>query len=207
MRILKIFIILFSTMAFSQDAPLSDAEKTRFMREVAVKANNLESLSSDFTQTKFIQLMEDKAVSKGKLFYKAPNILKWEYAIPYDYKILFRENQLHINDNGDKSVTNLKANKLMEKLVGLISGSVNGKLVADYENFDVSFTRNGKSISALIIPKDPAIKQMFDKIIMVFNQENILNSVRLMEEGGDYTHIDFKNIKINTPLEDSVFEN
>lgn len=186
---------------------MSDAEKTRFMREVAVKANNLESLSSDFTQTKFIQLMEDKAVSKGKLFYKAPNILKWEYAIPYDYKILFRENQLHINDNGDKSVTNLKANKLMEKLVGLISGSVNGKLVADYENFDVSFTRNGKSISALIIPKDPAIKQMFDKIIMVFNQENILNSVRLMEEGGDYTHIDFKNIKINTPLEDSVFEN
>lgn len=194
-------------MAFSQDAPLTNAEQSRFMKEVAVKANSLESLSSDFTQTKFIQLMEDKAVSKGKLFYKAPNILKWEYATPYDYKIIFRENQLHINDNGDKSVTNLKANKLMEKLVGLISGSVNGKLVADYENFDVSFTRNDKTISALIIPKDPAIKQMFHKIIMVFNQENILNSVRLLEEGGDYTHIDFKNIKINTPLHDSVFEN
>lgn len=207
MRILKIFIFLFSVMAFSQDVSLSDAEQARFMKEVAIKANDLESLSSDFTQTKFIQLMEDKAVSKGKLYYKAPNVLKWEYSSPYDYKILFRENQLHINDNGDKSVTNLKANKLMEKLVSLISGSVNGKLVADYENFDVSFTRNGKSVSAHVIPKDPAIKQMFHEIIMVFNQENILNSVRLMEEGGDYTHIDFKNIKINSPLDDSVFEN
>lgn len=207
MHILKIFIFLFSVVAFSQNAPLTDAEQARFMKEVAVKASNLESLSSDFTQIKYIQLMEDKAVSKGKLFYKAPNILQWEYATPYDYKILFRENQLHINDNGDKSVTNLKANKLMEKLIGLISGSVNGKLVADYENFDVSFTRNGKTISALIIPKDPAIKQMFHEIIMVFNHENMLNSVRLMEEGGDYTHIDFKNIKINSPLEDSVFQN
>ncbi len=186
---------------------MSQAEQVRFMKEVASKANNMESFSTEFTQTKFIQLMEDKAVSKGKLYYKAPNILKWEYSSPYDYKILFRENQLHINDNGDKSVTNLKANKLMEKLVSLISGSVNGKLVADYENFDVSFTRNGKSVSALIIPKDPAIKQMFHVIIMVFNQENMLNSVRLMEDGGDYTHIDFRNIKINTPLGDSVFEN
>jgi outer membrane lipoprotein carrier protein len=194
-------------MAFSQDTPLTDAEQVRFMKEVAGKASDLESLSSDFTQTKFIQLMEDKAVSKGKLYYKAPNVLKWEYSSPYDYKVLFRENQLHINDNGDKSVTNLRANKLMEKLVGLISGSVNGKLVADYENFDVSFTRNGKSVTAVIIPKDPSIKQMFHEIIMVFNQDNILNSVRLMEEGGDYTHIDFKNIKINASIEKSIFEN
>ena len=186
---------------------MSDAEQARFMKDVAGKANDLESLSSDFTQTKFIQLMEDKAVSKGKLYYRAPNVLKWEYSSPYDYKILFKENRLYINDNGDKSVTNLRANKLMEKLVSLISGSVNGKLVADYDNFDVSLTRNGKWVTALIIPKDPSIKQMFHEIIMVFNQDNILNSVRLKEEGGDYTHIDFKNIKMNTPLEESIFEN
>ncbi len=207
MHILRIFIFLLTAVAFSQNASMSDAEKVSFMKEVAGMAHDLESLSSDFTQTKYIQLMEDKAVSKGKLYYQAPNVLKWEYSMPYDYKILFRENQLHINDNGDKSVTNLKANKLMEKLVGLISGSVNGKLVADYENFDVSLTRDGSTVSALIIPKDPAIRQMFHEIIMVFNQDNILNSVRLMEEGGDYTHIDFKNIKINTQLEDSVFKN
>lgn len=207
MRILKIFIFLFTAVAFGQNSPLTDVEQARFMKEVAGKANSLKSLSSDFTQIKYIQLMEDKAVSKGKLFYKAPNILKWEYASPYNYKILFRENQLHINDDGDKSVTSLRANKLMEKLIGLISGSVNGKLVADHDNFDVSFTRDGKSVSALIIPKDPSIKQMFHEIIMVFDHENILNSVRLMEEGGDYTHIDFKNIKINIPLDEAVFEN
>lgn len=207
MRILKIFIFLFSAVALGQNTSLSDKELTVFMKDVSQMANDLESLSSDFTQTKYIQLMEEKAVSKGKLYYKAPNILKWEYASPYNYKILFRENQLHINDDGDKSVTNIKANKLMEKLVSLISGSVNGKLVADQENFDVSVTRNGKFITALIIPKDPSIKQMFHEIIMIFNQEHLLNSVRLMEEGGDYTHIDFKNIKINTPLDESVFQN
>ncbi len=194
-------------MAFSQNAPLSETELSTFINEVASKANNLESLSSDFTQTKFIQLMEDKSVSKGKLYYQAPNVLKWEYATPYNYKILFKDNQLHIDDDGNKSVTRLNANKLMEKLVSLISGSVNGKLVADHENYDVSFTKEGNSVSAVIIPRDPSIKDMFHEIIMIFDEDNILNSVRLMEEGGDYTHIDFKNIKINTPLDKSVFDN
>ena len=71
MHILKIFIFLFSAVAFSQDSPLSDTEKISFMKEVAGMANDLESLSSDFTQTKYIQLMEDKAVSKGKLYYRS----------------------------------------------------------------------------------------------------------------------------------------
>src|SRR5690606_5234519 len=207
MRILKIIIFLFTAVAMGQNVQLTNAEQALFVKDVTNKANRLKTLSSDFTQTKHIQLMENKAVSKGKLYYKAPNILKWEYSSPYDYKIIFRDNQLHINDDGDKSVTSLRSNKLMEKLIGLISGSVNGKLVNDHENFDVSFSKDGKFVTALIVPKDSSVKQMFQEIMMVFDNENILNSVRLMEDGGDYTHIEFKNIRINTPLDPSVFEN
>lgn len=206
MRIIKIFIYLFTAVAFSQ-SPLSNGDLKSFTRAVAIESNNLESLSGDFVQTKYIQLMEESAVSKGKLYYKAPNVLKWEYSSPFNYKILFKENQLYINDDGDKSITSLRSNKLFEKLVSLISGSINGKLLADQENFDVSFFREGGKVSAVIIPRDASLKQMFSEIILIFSEDHRLNSVQLKEEEGDYTQIDFKNIKLNQKIDPAIFEN
>ena len=207
MHILKTLIFLFSVVAIGQNTPLSEPEMKNFTQGVAIEAKNLESLSSDFVQTKYIQLMQESAVSSGKLYYKAPNVLKWEYSSPYNYMILFKENQLFINDNGDKSVTSLRSNKLFEKLVSLISGSVNGKLLADQENFDISFFRNGEKVSAVIIPRDQSLKQMFSEIILIFGKDHRLNSVQLMEEEGDYTQIDVKNIKLNQQLNKAIFEN
>ena len=207
MHILKTLIFLFSVVAIGQNTPLSEPEMKNFTQGVAIEAKNLESLSSDFVQTKYIQLMQESAVSSGKLYYKAPNVLKWEYSSPYNYMILFKENQLFINDNGDKSVTSLRSNKLFEKLVSLISGSVNGKLLADQENFDISFFRNGEKVSAVIIPRDQSLKQMFSEIILIFGKDHRLNSVQLMEEEGDYTQIDFRNIKLNQQLNKAIFEN
>ena len=207
MHILKTLIFLFSVVAIGQNTPLSEPEMKNFTQGVAIETKNLESLSSDFVQTKYIQLRQESAVSRGKLYYKAPNVLKWEYSSPYNYMILFKENQLFINDNGDKSVTSLRSNKLFEKLVSLISGSVNGKLLADQENFDISFFRNGEKVSAVIIPRDQSLKQMFSEIILIFGKDHRLNSVQLMEEEGDYTQIDFKNIKLNQQLNKAIFEN
>lgn len=209
MRIIKLFVFFISALAFSQQAPapLSALETTQFKENVAKSSDGLKSLSSDFFQSKYIQLMQGAAVSNGKLFYKVPNVLKWEYSSPYNYHILFKENQLFINDDGDKSVSNLKSNKLFEKLVNLISGSINGNLLADKKNYDVAYFRTGNYIMALIVPKDPSMRQMFREIILVFNKEYIVTSVKLIEDSGDFTEIYFKNIKINQKLEDSVFEN
>ena len=207
MRIIKLLVFFISALAFSQHAPLSDSETIQFKENVSQRSEALKSLSSDFFQSKYIQLMQGAALSNGKLFYKAPNILKWEYSTPYNYHILFKENQLFINDDGDKSVSNLKSNKLFEKLVNLISGSINGGLLADKNNYDVAYFKTGNYITALIVPKDPAMRQMFREIILVFNKECHVNSVKLMEDSGDFTEIYFKNIRINQKLEDSVFEN
>lgn len=207
MHILKILIFFISAIAIAQKAPLTASEISGFKEGVARQAENLESLSSDFIQTKHIQLMEENAVSTGKLFYRSPNVLKWEYKQPYNYIIIFRENQLFINDEGDKSVSKLKSNKLFEKLVALISGSINGKLLSDPENFEVTYFKTGKTISAVIIPKDRILKQMCQEILLVFNQQHHVDSVMLLEEEGDFTKIEFRNIKMNHNLDDSVFKN
>lgn len=207
MRTIKIILFLLPALVLSQNAQLSNEEVKTFKKEVAKHAEGLQTLSSEFTQTKYMQLMEDEAVSEGKLYYKNPDVLKWEYSEPYIYKILFKDGQLHLDDNGKKSVTSLKSNKLFGKLVSLISGSVNGKLLDDPENFEVTYTRSGKYIEAVITPIDPSIKDMFSEIILLFNGEYLVDSVKLMEDTGDYTQIKFRNISINKEIEEKVFQN
>lgn len=206
MRIIRIFLFLLPAILVAQKSELTEAEIKSFKTEVAKHAENLESLSSDFSQVKYMQLMKDEAVSEGKLYYKTPDVLKWEYQEPYNYHILFKENQLFLNDDGVKSSTSLKANKLFGKLVSLISGSVNGKLLEDPENFKVTYYNSGKNVQAVIVPLDESVKDMFSEIIMIFNGEHFVDSVKLMEENGDYTHITFRNIALNAKLDPAVFQ-
>ena len=206
MRILKFLLFLLPAMVIAQKTELTRAQVQTFKTEVARHAENLETLSSDFNQSKHMQLMEDESKSKGKLYYKTPDVLKWEYHEPYNYHILFKESQLFINDDGEKSVTSLKSNKMFGKLLSLISGSVNGKLLEDNENFEVRYFKSGQdNIEAVIVPRDLTIKEMFSEIILVFNSRHLVDSVKLMEENGDYTHIVFKNVSLNGEVDPSVF--
>ncbi|MBZ9729632.1 outer membrane lipoprotein carrier protein LolA [Salegentibacter sp. JZCK2] len=205
MRILNILLLFLSLNLVAQEE-LSKEEVTKFQEEMLAKANKLETLEADFVQTKKIEMITEESVSRGKLYYQNPEKLKWEYAEPQDYIILFIEGELHINDAGDKSVRNTNSNKLFDKIAKLITGSVNGKLLQDNENFDISFTRENDLVSALIIPKDKNLKAMFAEIHLLFNGENIVEQVNLMEESGDATIIEFSNISINRDIPATVFE-
>lgn len=206
MRILKLVVFFISVATFAQ-APLTEAETVKFQEIIFKRANSLESLSGDFIQTKYIKMMEGAAISSGRLYYMAPDVLKWEYRTPYNYKILFKDDQLIINDDGYKSVTDLKSNKLFEKLVTLISGSINGRLLEDKKNYDVSYFKTTNLISAVIVPKDKSIREMFSQIILLYDRNFIVITVRLVEASGDYTEIDFKKIRINMPINPAIFEN
>jgi len=205
MRILKIVVFFISIVTFAQ-TPLTEAETVKFKEIVSKQSNDIETLSSNFVQTKYIKMMKGAAISSGTLYYLTPDVLKWEYRTPYNYIILFKDNKLLINDDGYKTVTDLKSNKLYEKLVTLISGSINGKLLEDKKNYEVSYFKTTNLISAVIVPKDNSIREMFNQIILLFDRNFVVITVRLMEESGDYTEINFKNIRINLPLNPATFK-
>ena len=89
MRILKLAVFFISVATFAQ-TPLTEAETIKFKEIVSKRSDALESLSSDFLQTKYIKMMKGAAISSGRLYYLAPDILKWEYRQPYNYKNLLK---------------------------------------------------------------------------------------------------------------------
>ncbi len=206
MRTIKLLIFLLCSPVFSQQTPISASAVNDFRQNVERQAEEINTMSGDFVQVKYIQMMQEEAVSAGKLYFKAPDVLKWEYFKPYNYKILFKDGKLYIDDEGEKSVTNLGANKLFEKLFSLISGCMNGKLLADTENFDFAYLRVNNDKMVVLKPRDPNLRHIFVQIVLIFDKKNLVNSVKLVEDSGDFTEIFFKNVQINQPLKAAVFK-
>ncbi|TDN89426.1 outer membrane lipoprotein carrier protein [Salegentibacter sp. 24] len=205
MRILNIFLLLLSLNLAAQKK-LSKEEVLKFQEEMITSTNNLETLETDFIQIKQIEMMKEESVSRGKLYYQNPEKLKWEYTEPLEYIILYLEGDLHINDSGDKIVRNTSSNKLFDKIAKLITGSVNGKLLQNNQDFEISYTQENNLISALIVPKDKSLKAIFSEIYLLYNESNIVEKVSLKEESGDATIIEFSNIKINQNIPDTIFK-
>ncbi|CAL66630.1 LolA family protein [Christiangramia forsetii] len=207
MRIIKLCIFFFSLNMLAQNTPLNNSEKQAFKASVVEKSNDIESFSADFSQIKHMKMMEGSSESQGKVYYKSPNTLKWEYIKPYDYQLLFKDSKLFILEEGQLSEVDLSSNKLFDKMGELVAGSVNGKILMADKDFDITYHHADSNVKALIIPKDENLRGMFKEIWINFNQEHIIRSVKLIDPSGDYTEISMKNIKINQPIPSSVFQN
>lgn len=207
MRIIKLCIFLFSLNMLAQNGTLNSSQKQAFKTSVIEKSNDIKSFSAEFSQTKHMKTMEGSPESQGKVYFKSPNTLKWEYIKPYDYQLLFKDSKLFIVEDGQLSEVDLSSNKLFDKMGELVAGSVNGKILMADKDFDITYHHAGENVKALIIPKDLNLKGMFKEIWINFNKEHLIRSVRLIDPSGDYTEISMKNIKINQPIPPSVFQN
>ncbi|GAA4323833.1 hypothetical protein GCM10023115_52800 [Pontixanthobacter gangjinensis] len=191
----------------AQNGALNSSERQAFKASVIEKSNDINSFSAEFSQTKHMKMMDGNPESEGKVYYKSPNTLKWEYTRPYDYQLLFKNSKLYIAEEGQLSEVDLSSNKLFDKMGELVAGSVNGKILMADKDFDITYHHSGKNVKALIIPKDRSLRGMFKEIWISFNVQHLIQSVRLIDPSGDYTEISMKNIKINQPIPSSVFQN
>lgn len=207
MRIIKLLIFLFSINMLAQNGALNNSEKQAFKASVVERSNDIKSFSAEFSQTKHLKMMEGNSESQGKVYYKSPDMLKWEYTKPYDYQLLFKDSKLFIEEEGQLSEVDLSSNKLFDKMGELVAGSVNGKILMADKDFNITYHHADQHVKALIIPKDQSLKGMFKEIWIKFNQEHLIKSVRLIDPSGDYTEIFMKNVKINEPIPSSVFQN
>lgn len=97
--------------------------------------------------------------TSGKMNFKTPNMLQWQYVKPYQYSIIFKNNKIFINDAGKKNNIDKGNSKMFDKLNKLIVGSVNGNMF-DENEFTISYFKTKDFNITKLLPKDAALKNM-----------------------------------------------
>ncbi|MBT0607743.1 outer membrane lipoprotein carrier protein LolA [Aequorivita echinoideorum] len=202
-----IFFFSFALSLHSQESILDGAEVAKFKEKVIAEAKKTKTIKADFIQLKHLDFLADDVKTSGKMAYKSPNLVKWEYTNPYKYSVIFKEDQLLINHGGTKSKVDIGSSKLFQKLNELIVNSVRGNMFSDAD-FEISFFESPQFYKAVFIPKDKKLVEYIASFELFFNKENAqVFEVKMVEPSKDFTQIIFKNRQLNVPIDDSVFSN
>jgi outer membrane lipoprotein carrier protein len=203
-QISSIVFLFFTTLFFAQETKMTTAEITKFKSAVEKEAKTIKSIKTDFIQYKHLDFLSKDIETSGKMTFKSPNLLNWQYTSPYQYSIVFKNNKVYINDQGKKSTVD---GKMFEKINKLIVGSVSGNMFDDKE-FTISYFKTKEFYITKLVPKTSTIKKYIKEVELYFPiNDSTVSQVKLIEPSNDYTKIVFKNKVINAKVDDSAFNN
>src|SRR5574344_2854073 len=85
---LIIFMMLLMPAFVMGQNPVSNNKKKEMIERITRVSESLKTLQCDFVQTKQLSMLNDKIVSRGKMYYKQNNALRWQYTSPYTYTFI-----------------------------------------------------------------------------------------------------------------------
>ena len=176
--------------------------------DIQKEAENIESISSTFTQTKQMHILSKPLVSKGKFFFENPDSVRWEYTSPVKSILLMHKGTVKKFIYESQSFTEdqrsylQSINVMLQEISLWTKGqfNTNKNFIAEFISGDVS--------KIILTPKDKSIKQIIERIEIVLmpNKSNIIESITISEGEGNYTLFEFSNIEINKQIDDSIFQ-
>lgn len=202
-------MLLAVSLTFSvgmQGANLTAAQKQEATAKINKAASALKSMECSFVQTKHLKMLNDKMVSKGKMFYKQPDKLRWEYTSPYQYQFIFNGTKVYVGGKNRKDVIDTNSNKVFKEVARIMMSTVTGKALNSSADFDSDVADAGTFWKVTLTPKKKDIKQMFTKIELMFAKSNtMISSIDIYEKNGDRTNIKLNDIKTNGTINESLF--
>ena len=202
-RITISLLFLFSLFFSVAQAQGDDAQ---IRQKIAVAAQTMTSMQCDFVQTKQLKMLNDKMVSEGRMYYSQKDKLRWEYVKPYQYTFIMNGDRVLLKNKERSDVIDVRQNKIFREIANIMLNSVVGNCLNDDRSFKTSITTAGGQWVATLLPQRKDMKQMFQKIILHFDQQQAtVSRVELVEKNGDLTTIDLKKIRKNETIAPRTF--
>lgn len=204
---LVLFVIFPAIVLKAQESSMSASEIAAFKEKVVLVAKTTQTIKADFVQYKHLNFLSNDVETSGNMAFKAPNLVKWEYTDPYQYSVIFKENELLINDGGTKSNVNIGSSKLFKKLNQLIVNSVKGNMFADAD-FEVTYFKSPDFFKVIFKPKNSKIARFIATFELLFDKEEMqVFEIKMIEPSADFTRIVFSNRVLNSAINNEVFNN
>lgn len=200
----RIFFLFLTTLI--QLVVLAQDNSQQIISQINGATSKLSSMQCDFVQTKTVKMLNEKLVSKGRMYYQQPNKLRWEYVTPYTYTFVFNGQKVSLKKNNRSDVIDVNQNKMFREIATIMMNSVMGKCLTDRKSFKTTIRDTSAEWIATLVPQSKELKNMFTSIVLHFNKEKaVVVKVEMLEKNGDTTVIALNNIIKNQKIDAKIF--
>lgn len=202
----RLLIFMLSLCLVSVSAVAQRINEAAVKSQINAAAARLRTMQCDFVQTKHMRMLNDKMVSRGRMYYVQPNKLRWEYTSPYTYTFVLNNSQVMMSRGRKNQVIDVNQSKVFKEITRIMMNSVVGKCLNDGKDFKTSITGSSTEWIATLVPLKKNMKQMFKTIKIHFNKKrSMVSVVELLEKNGDRTVIELRNVRPNQSINGNLF--
>jgi outer membrane lipoprotein carrier protein len=185
------------------------AEPARaILDKIDAAAKDTRTLSAEFTQKNRMKLFRKELSSKGRLYFRGPRQIRWEYLAPDPSLLVLDGNRATMTSPGAApQVFDLDKDTTMRAIFDQLLTFVGGGSLASAEiayAIDASGTPDAPVLQ--LTPKAGApAEKAFQKITLTFDAKAQVKRISLVEKNGDEKEISFSKVERNGKLPEKAF--
>ncbi len=179
-------------------------------QEVALRIENtlrsFQSFQANFEQLYYSATVSKPLHEKGKLYFKKPNLMRWEYQDPEEKVFLIKDDFFWDYNKEEKQLIkyDLSRGEQNTEVLFLLSGQV-----ALLDNYSVELnpfpTENANTIQLKLTPKDEESADTF-LLLEIDEKTWFIQKLISFDWAGNKTEFRFSRIKTNINLPNKIFE-
>ena len=155
-----------------------------------------QDFKADFRQTFTYKIYQRKKISTGKVFFKKPALMRWDYEAPHERLFIADGSILWVYEPEEAQVFK-RALASAQLPVALRFMKGEGRLTDDFKV--ASLSKNEQAYQLTLHPKTPTSEYRELQLIVDPDQFNVTASV-LIDPVGNSNHIAFVDAKVNSDL-------
>lgn len=199
-RWVGVLLIVAGCLLIAAPAQAQGAKAAR--QHIVDAAKGMKTMTCDFVQTKQTKLLTSAAVSKGRLSYRQPDWLCWEYLSPTAHTFKIDGRKVITSDSRRTREVDIRRNRMYREMARLMTNIMSGQSLVSDEDFQVTLAPADAKKSewvATLVPRRKEVRRMFSTIVLRVTPDRwLVRQVELIEAKGDKTVIELSHVVVNS---------
>jgi len=181
------------------------SDLTKFKQQFGEVAQKTNSIKSDFTQEKSLSMLSERITSKGRFWYRKPDMLRMEYTQPFNYLMILNKDNVYIKDGQKENKVSTRSNKVFKQINKIVVDCIQGTALNSADFKSAVYESKGSYLVSLS-PVNKQLSEFFKTIeITIDKKDYSVNTIQMLESSGDSTTLHFINKEINATIPDALF--
>jgi len=175
--------------------------------QIRREAAHVQSVHARFTQKKQMKILSKPLLSQGQFFFKTPASVRWEYTEPVRSILLMHQGSLKRYLQSSSGLTEESGGGLpvMEIVMQEISAWLHGQF--EQSRYFTATLEKRPSPRIILMPRDPSFARVIKRIELTPSlQPGTLKSILIVEDEQTTTFFEFRDMQVNQPIPESVFQ-